>query len=62
MSFIGPIGKNLPTAYNGCTCICHREEGVIHFVPCCYPKENRVEIIIQDEILEQEQKGQRILD
>lgn len=29
--------NNLPPAYNGCKCICHREPGVMHMFPCCYP-------------------------
>lgn len=40
MSLIGPMfpeGLDLPTAYDGCTCSCHRHAGVMHCVPCCYP-------------------------
>lgn len=34
--FINPnIANNLPKAYNGCMCNCHRMEGVKHCVPCC---------------------------
>jgi hypothetical protein len=25
----------LPIAYDGCTCLCHRQEGVFHFMACC---------------------------
>lgn len=25
----------LPKAYDGCTCICHRQAGVKHFFACC---------------------------
>lgn len=25
----------LPKAYDGCTCICHRQAGVRHFFACC---------------------------
>ncbi len=27
----------LPTAYNGCNCVCHSEPGVKHFAACCRP-------------------------
>ena len=27
----------LPKAHGGCTCLCHRKEGVHHFFPCCGP-------------------------
>lgn len=27
----------LPTAYNGCRCVCHRRPGVKHFMACCGP-------------------------
>jgi len=26
-----------PQAFNGCTCMCHRRQGVRHFFPCCGP-------------------------
>lgn len=28
----------LHPAYDGCTCPCHWNAGVMHCVPCCYPK------------------------
>lgn len=30
-------GIPLPTAYEGCTCACHREPGIVHYFPCCRP-------------------------
>jgi hypothetical protein len=35
MSLVSTFGKNLPRAYGGCTCICHRQEGVMHIMACC---------------------------
>lgn len=29
-----------PPAYDGCTCACHRQAGIVHFAPCCRPKLN----------------------
>lgn len=29
---------DLPKAYGGCTCICHREPGVRHIMACCHPR------------------------
>lgn len=29
---------DLPRAYGSCTCVCHRQRGVMHCVPCCYPE------------------------
>jgi hypothetical protein len=32
---------DLPPAYGGCTCDCHRWPNIFHCMPCCYPgKEN----------------------
>lgn len=31
--------NELPKAYNGCTCLCHREPGVMHFAACCSPQQ-----------------------
>jgi hypothetical protein len=39
MSLCAPFGKNLPRAYGGCGCICHRQEGVMHVMACCGPKD-----------------------
>lgn len=33
-------GSNLPSAYNGCECICHTEKGVMHMSACCHPSKN----------------------
>ena len=30
--------ENLPPAYGGCTCVCHRQPGVKHCIPCCSPQ------------------------
>jgi hypothetical protein len=30
------VGRDLPPAYNGCTCRCHTEGGM-HVVACCSP-------------------------
>ena len=30
-------GPYLPPAHNGCTCLCHKEPGVIHMMACCHP-------------------------
>jgi hypothetical protein len=31
--------KGFPPAYGNCKCSCHSSAGIIHFVPCCGPKE-----------------------
>ena len=38
----GPVGQ-LPPAYGGCTCSCHRNPGVVHVVACCFPSDERPE-------------------
>lgn len=36
--WVGPgLPEDLPQAYGGCTCFCHRHPNVLHCVPCCYP-------------------------
>lgn len=32
-----PDGEQLPRAYGGCTCHCHRWPGVSHVMACCKP-------------------------
>lgn len=32
--------ENLPKAYNGCTCECHRFPGILHVAACCTPITN----------------------
>ena len=34
-----PNSENLPIAYGGCTCDCHRVSGVMHVMACCHPIE-----------------------
>ena len=34
------MSKDLPKAYGDCQCDCHRIEGMMHIVPCCYPKDD----------------------
>ena len=29
--------ERLPKAVDGCRCVCHRQKGVWHFIPCCGP-------------------------
>ena len=29
--------KLLPTKWEGCTCPCHTNSDMVHFMPCCYP-------------------------
>ena len=29
--------RDLPKAYGGCSCPCHKQPGVMHVVACCYP-------------------------
>lgn len=36
MSLTAPP-KDCPPAYGGCTCACHRQPGIMHFAPCCWP-------------------------
>jgi hypothetical protein len=31
-----PLDPELPRAYAGCSCSCHRMPGVYHCVPCCW--------------------------
>ena len=39
LELIGPFNQNgarvLAKSYNGCQCCCHKQEGVMHFSPCC---------------------------
>jgi hypothetical protein len=36
--WVGPgLPNDLPRAYSGCTCFCHRHPNVWHCVPCCWP-------------------------
>ena len=38
MTFLpSPLHENLPVAFGGCDCGCHRTPGVMHCVPCCGP-------------------------
>ena len=34
-----PNFRQLPPAYDGCMCDCHRIPGVTHIAPCCSPPE-----------------------
>jgi len=36
------VRSSLPKAYNGCTCHCHRQQGVMHFTACCSPVINPI--------------------
>lgn len=36
LNIVGDISRELPPAYNGCTCQCHTEGGM-HVVACCQP-------------------------
>jgi hypothetical protein len=33
----GDLRAGLTRGFDGCTCACHRMEGVFHCVPCCGP-------------------------
>lgn len=38
MSLLPPLhDDDLPRAYGGCSCDCHRMAAVYHCVPCCGP-------------------------
>jgi hypothetical protein len=34
--------KGFPPAYGNCKCSCHSSASIIHFVPCCGPKEKPI--------------------
>lgn len=45
MSLTGPSLEEsmfLPTAYGDCQCECHRNPGVMHVSPCCYPRDDEL--------------------
>lgn len=46
---IGSNGEVLPMAYNGCNCLCHRQSGVKHLIPCCFPGPSMEELKCQKE-------------
>jgi len=39
--------EEIPVAYGGCRCMCHRFPGVKHCVPCCYPEKIDEDLVIR---------------
>lgn len=32
------MNKDLPERHGDCQCICHIQDGIVHFAPCCRPE------------------------